>query len=66
MLVKYYFFVERFLLVFEVLSKIKSKKCSFIIRCLKVVGFIILFFILLFIIVLVLSMINLLVGLYIG
>lgn len=63
---KHYSFAERSSSASEVPSKTKSKKCSFIIRCLKVAGFIILLPILLFTTVSVLSMINPSVGLYIG
>lgn len=49
-----------------VASKTKSKKCSFISRCLKVAGFIILLPILLYTAVSVMSMINPSFGLYIG
>ena len=50
----------------EVASKTKSKKCSFLSRCLKVAGFIILLPILLYTAVSMLSMINPAFGLYIG
>ena len=63
---KHYSFAEKSSSASEVPSKTKRKKCSFISRCLKVTGFIILFPIVLFTTVSVLSMINPSFGLYMG
>ena len=63
---KHYSFAEKSSSASEVPSKTKSKKCSFISRCLKVTGFIILLPIVLLSTVSVLSMINPSFELYIG